>query len=293
MAYDISRLQNVRRGPNGTIQAACPICRAAGGDSQGVHLSILPDGRFNCAKIGKDLLHNRAIRGYLLDGKIDDVEFVEPQPRLEADPVFSEDLLSKLIKDHSYWINRGIREEVIAQLEGGVSSNDEKSKLSNRYVIPIRGLTGQINGFSGRILTNSTLAPKYKHLFRSSRACWPWHISGTHIEKTRKVVLQEGWSEWLALENAGIHNSLSLFGLNISDVMVSQLVAMRVEEVIISTNDDPDESRVKKGKRKALDIKAKLDHFFDPSKVRIRHPKSDWGEATVEEMEIFKQEIES
>lgn len=294
MAYDTSRLQNVKRGPNGTIQARCPICAAAGGDSQGVHLSILPTGQFNCAKIGKDTLHNRAIRAFLIDpNSTDDIQFVDPEPRLDVEKVFPEDMLSKLVKDHTYWINRGIRKEVVELLEGGVSPADEKSKLSNRYVIPIRGLTNQINGFSGRILTNSTFAPKYKHLFRPSKMCWPWHLSGPYIQKTKTVVLQEGWSEWLALENGGIQNSLSLFGLNISDVLVAQLIATGVERVWISTNDDPDESKVKKGKRKALDHKTKLDRFFDPDKVRIRHPKSDWGEATAEEMAAFKQEINS
>lgn len=303
-SYDISKLQMVKRGPNGRITARCPICAANGGDKNGVHLSILPTGQFNCiAGSAGDPLHNRLIRALLKGDSIDgDVEYLDPQPKLQADPVYPDEILKRLIRDHSYWLNRGIQKEVIEMLEGGVSPIDERNKLSNRYIIPIRGLTGQINGFSGRILTYSTFAPKYKHLFKSSRVCWPWHISGPYIEKTKKAVLNEGWSEWLALATGDIFNSLSLFGLNLSDVMVAQLVGAGVEEVTISTNDDPNEGRVvngikqRKGKLRALDIKKKLDNFFDPDKVKIRHPKSDWGDALLTEegradMAAFREEV--
>lgn len=299
MSYDLAKLQNVKRGPGGAITARCPVCAAAGGDKSGNHLGILADGRFNCIVGSGEPGHNRQIRALLKGYHIEDVEFIEPprQPTDTVDKVYSEEMLSKLVKDHTYWINRGIRKEIVEMLEGGVSAPGDKSKLSGRYVIPIRGLTGQINGFSGRILNDSTFAPKYKHLFKSSRACWPWHLSGGAIEKTKKVVLQEGWSEWLALANGGIMNTLSLFGLNISDIMVGQLIAAGVEEVIISTNDDADEGRqadgkiVRKGKYSARKIKNKLDNFFDPARVKIRHPKSDWGDATKEEMEAFGNEI--
>lgn len=304
MAYNLSKLQCVKKLPSGAVQSACPICRLSGSDRTGNHLSILPSGKFNCI-VGSagDPFHNRQIRAFLKGNDIDgDVEYIDPDPKIYIDPVYPENMLSRLVKDHSYWVNRGIRKEIVEMLEGGVSPVDERSKLSNRYIIPIRGLTGQINGFSGRILSEGTLAVKYKHLFKSGRSCWPWHISGPYIEKTKKVVLQEGWSEWLALATGDIFNSLSLFGLNLSDVMVGQLIGSGVKEVIISTNDDQNEGKIvngikqKKGKLRALDIKKKLDNFFDPDKVRIRHPKSDWGEALLTEegrvdMTAFKEEV--
>jgi hypothetical protein len=303
--YDITKLQCVKRQPSGAIQAACPICRMAGSDKTGNHLSILPSGQFNCIVGSGEPGHNSQIRALLKNGVVGDIEYIDPEPKIVVDPVYPEGILGRLVKDHSYWLNRGIRREIIEMLEGGVSPIDEKNKLSNRYIIPIRGLTGQINGFSGRILTHSTFAPKYKHLFKSSRVCWPWHISGPHIIKTKRAVLNEGWSEWMALANGGIWNTLSLFGLNLSDVMIGQLIGAGVENIDIATNDDPDDGKMvngrvqRKGKLRALDIKAKLDNFFNPDKVRIRHPQgfNDWGacvqggEAGAAELARFKEEV--
>jgi hypothetical protein len=296
MALDTSKLQCVKIGPDRTIQAACPVCRLQGSDKTGVHLKIWPNGAFNCAKAGKDREHNRAIRRFLKDiaGSADEVEFIDPSPRLEMEKVYPESMLAHLLKDHSYWLKRGAKEEVMEMLEGGVSAQDGGGKLANRYVIPIRGVLGQINGFSGRILTDSTYAPKYKHLFKSSKACWPWHLAGPQIEKTRKVVLNEGWSEFIFLAGSGITNTLSLFGLNLNSIIIKQLIATNVEKVIISTNNDPDETiNRKKGKFKALEIKKTLEQFFPAENVIIRHPKSDWGEATEDERQEFKQEIEA
>lgn len=301
MSLDTSKLQCVKRNGDGSVTARCPACASAGGDRAGQHLKIWPSGAFNCI-VGSegDITHNRFIRSHLrgIAGETSDHVVVLPE-RIEVDPIYPEEMLSKLIPDHSYWIKRGVRPDVIAMLGGGVSPADEKSKLSNRYVIPIRGLSGQINGFSGRILTDSTWAPKYKDLFIKKNTCWPWHISGPSIIKSRKVVLQEGWSEWLFLHGSGITNSLSLFGLNLSDIMIGQLLAHDVEKIIISTNDDPGDGKVvngivqRKGKLRAQDFREKLLNFWTPENVIIRHPKSDWGEASEEGRQAFRAEVEA
>lgn len=299
MSLDLSKLQCVKHGSDNTVTAACPSCRARGSDRAGNHLKVwLSTGAFHCI-VDDSREHNREIRALIRGEGGVDIEYIQPEEKLTVDPVYPESMLDKLLKDHSYWVNRGVKPEVIEMLEGGISPNDARHKLSNRYIIPIRGLSGQINGWSGRILGDSTFAVKYKHLFKSSRVCWPWHIAGPHIIKSRKVVLQEGWSEWLFLHGSGIHNSLSLFGLNISSVLISQLLAHGVEKVIISTNDDPDDGKIvngrvqRKGKLRALDIRTKLLNFWSEDNVIIRHPKSDWGEATEDERQAFRAEIEA
>lgn len=47
MSLDLSKLEKVRTKRGRTI-ARCPACALGGGDRKGVHLSILPDGRFTC-----------------------------------------------------------------------------------------------------------------------------------------------------------------------------------------------------------------------------------------------------
>lgn len=294
MSLDLSKLQNVKRAPDGII-CGCPACIKEGGDSGKSHLKIYPNGAFRCAKYGKDLNHNRIIRGVLrgLAGETEEVTFIDPTPTLSVDKIYPEDSLNKLIRNHEYWINRGAKEEIMDSLEGGISPDDHKHKLSGRYIIPIRNIEGQIVGFSGRLLNNSSYAPRYKHLFRSSKTCWPWHLAGPSIEKTGKVVLNEGWSEYIFLAGSGITNTISLFGLNLNSVIIKQLVAARVEKIVISTNNDKDETeKVKKGRLKAIDIKKELSSFFNEDNIVIRHPESDWGEATEDERQEFREEIE-
>lgn len=61
MRLDTTILDILQRKPDGTIIAACPACRAAGGDQKGEHLIVYPDGRFGCAAHQGDAEHRRAI----------------------------------------------------------------------------------------------------------------------------------------------------------------------------------------------------------------------------------------
>lgn len=303
MSLDRSKLECVKTNSDGSIQVACPICRAGGGDRTGNHLRIWSSGAFSCIVGGDDRVHNKAIRAILRgeEGALNEVEFIAPVDKLTVDKVYPEASLSALLKDHTYWLKRGAKPHVMDMLEGGLAPVNQKGALSNRYVIPIRGMTSQINGYSGRILNYSTYAPKYKHMFKSSKVCWPWHLSGPSIIKTRVVVLQEGWSEWIALAGGDIMNSLSLFGLNLSSTMIGQLVAARVKKVVISTNanDENESEKLKKGTYKAHEIKEKLHNFFAPEDVIIRQPKTDWGEAMkngdegARQIAAFRAELET
>jgi P4 family phage/plasmid primase-like protien len=58
---DLGKLKNVVHLDNGSTHAACPACRAAGGDHTGDHLLIDPSGRFGCAKYPSDPKHRREI----------------------------------------------------------------------------------------------------------------------------------------------------------------------------------------------------------------------------------------
>jgi len=47
VSLDVGRLEKVKQS-GGKIIARCPACARAGGDKKGVHLSILPGGKFTC-----------------------------------------------------------------------------------------------------------------------------------------------------------------------------------------------------------------------------------------------------
>ena len=293
MKLDIDKLVNVKRQSDGSIQCQCPICAAEGKDkSSKNHLRIYKTGAFNCI-IDNSKQHNYAISRYLKSTNSDenpDYEYIDPEPILKIEKVYPEDTLKRLLPDYTYWINRGAREDVLRKLEGGLAPEDEKSKLSKRFIFPIRNMDNRIVGFTGRLIQENSFAPNWKHIFKSSKSVWPWHVNGKDIASTKTVVLVESVGDTLALMSNDVPNVLCLFGLNLNGKIISSLIAADVKKIIISLNNDvnPD-----KGQRAAEKIRNKLCAFFQEDHLIIRLPTSgkDWGEATKEEIQQFKQEI--
>lgn len=293
MRLDLSRLVNVKRQSDGSIQCQCPICAREGKDqSSKNHLRVFRTGAFNCIVYGSDKQHNGQIKAYLCNTAPDDnpdIEYIDPEPTIKVDKVYPEETITKLVPDYSYWIGRGAKEEVLRSLEGGLAPLDEKSKLAGRFIFPIRGRDGRINGFTGRLVTENSFAPTWKHLFKSSLACWPWQVAGPHIKKTGTVVLVESVGDLLALMSHGVQNVICIFGLNLNGKIISTLVANDVKKVVVSLNRDEDPS---KGQRAAEKIANRLSAFFSDESIIVRlPPQKDWGICTPDEIAEFRKEL--
>ena len=59
----------------------------------------------------------------------------------------------KMVKDHSYWLNRGISESTLEQFRGGIV---KVGKMKDRYTFPIFDSKDRIVGVSGRYINNIT-----------------------------------------------------------------------------------------------------------------------------------------
>lgn len=299
MSLDLSRLTNVKVTPEGWT-ARCPVCATNGSDKSGNHLGIRRNGQFHCI-VGSatDLTHNRNIRAAARGDALTDVEYIDPEPGLTTDVVFPEELLKRLLPDVSYWLGRGMREDVLRRLECGLSSKEEKGKLSGRSVFPVRDLRGRIMGFTGRLVTDSSFAPKWKHLFKSSKSVYPWQVTAPAIRAAKTVVLVESIGDLLALLSHDIKPVLCVFGLNLNSNIVGALVGAGVRRVIISLNRDPDPLKSNSGP--AIErFQEKLAPFF--SRVEVRLPGEgfkDWGacaeggEAGTAELARFRAEVEA
>lgn len=295
MKLDTSRLVNVKKQADGSIQCQCPICLETGDDKTGKnHLRIYKTGAFNCILYGGDKLHNQKIRAYLRQTSLEDnpdIIYVDPEPEIKTEKIYPEEILTKLVPDYTYWINRGAKEDVLKKLEGGIALNEEKSKLSGRFVFPIRNYDGRIVGFTGRLTQENSFAPKWKHLARISQSVWPWNITGKYIMENKSVILVESVGDLLALMSNDINNVLCIFGLNINSKIISMLLAHDISKIIISLNHDDDPN---KGERAAEKIKNKLCMFFCEDNIVVKLPPKgtkDWGEATSKEITAFKQEL--
>ncbi len=295
MRLDTSRLINVRRQSDGSIVAQCPVCAEEGHDLSGKnHLRVWRSGKFNCLLHTGEKAHNRAIRAYLMNTALDDnpeEEYIDPEPTVIADKVYPEDTIKRLAPIYDYWVGRGARPDVLAELQGGMAPEDEKSKLSKRFIFPIRGPDGRITGFTGRLVEDNSFAPTWKHLFKSSRVCYPWHVTGAAIRASGTVVLVESVGDLLSLMSNDVRNVICLFGLNLNGKVISTLVANDVQRVVISLNRDEDPS---KGQRAAERIADRLTTFFAPENVIIRLPPppfKDWGQADEAAIQAFRAEI--
>lgn len=298
MSLDLSRLTNVKATPEGW-EARCPACAAHGSDKTGNHLSIRRNGQYNCVVGSKIPGHNANIRAAARGDALTDVEYIDPEPRLTLDKVYPEDSLAKLLPDISYWVGRGMKESVMRQLECGLAPKEERGKLSGRTVLPIRDLKGRIMGFSGRLVEDNSFAPTWKHCFRSSKAVWPWHITGSAIRCLKTVVAVESVGDTAACLSHGVEPVLCTWGLNVSDLMLATLVGAGVRRFIVSFNRDPNPVKSQSGP--AIErLMQRLPDFFPEVINRMPgEPFKDWGkcaeggEAGAAELARFRAEVEA
>lgn len=284
-----SRLLKVRRVSDGLV-AQCPVCAAEGRDSKGAHLKVFASGAFGCVAHPDDKVHSRAIYSIIRD-KADpesllcaETEWVIPE-KVTTPTVYPESDLSKLLPDHGYWVNRGMKDEVLVRLGGGLAPANERSKLSNRYVFPLRDDHGQIVGWSGRLVDDNSFGPRWKHLNAVRASVFP-HVSLVQpaARARREVILVEGIGCCLALMGAGLDQCLCLFGTHISSKLIGLLLAWAPKRVIIATNNEP--SGI--GNRAAESVYAKLIPFLGPDVPVIHLPsRKDFAEMSGEEIGVW------
>lgn len=302
------RLEKLRLNSDSqSWQARCPCCAAAGRDTSGEHLRVYKSGAFSCV-VDNSKEHNRFIRSYVYDGVVAadlaEVTIIDPEPKLDIDPVYPEELLKSLTPDYSYWRGRGISDDVLQRLEGGLYPRGQHGKMEGRFVLPVRHHQPphRIMGWTGRLVNSASFGPKHKHLVKSSRAVYPLTVTREAILRARKVVLLESVGDMLACMTAGIDCVLVLFGLNLNSRIIGFLVGANLTEVIISTNKDeakvaPDGTVTYPGQEAAAKARAKLVPYLGEDVVRIRLPEhsNDWGDDLEKrggaELAEFKKEL--
>ena len=209
------------------------------------------------------------------------------RPTINTQKTFDREMLLKLKKDHSYWINRGIPEDVVSQFEGGVASS---GKMAGRYVFPIFNKYDQIVGFSGRDILGRSEVPKWKHIGNKSFWCFPAKLTLKAIKSKKEVFIVESIGDALALYNAGIDNFIVSFGLEISTAIINFLLKVDVNKIRICFNDDSENNSA--GNEASEKAYNKLTKFFDRNQVVINLPsKNDFGEMTTEEITEWKRKI--
>jgi 5S rRNA maturation endonuclease (ribonuclease M5) len=221
---------------------------------------------------------------------------------LKKDKIHNENLItrekviSSLEIPATYYINRGYSVEILEKYDVGLCSKLNR-EMTSRIVVPIYddnhthmiGCTGRsvfekclkcmsFHDPSYSCPQYSHLFPKWKHSqnFKSQNVLYNIWYAKEYIKKSGIVILVEGPGNVWRLEEAGIHNSVALFGCNLSDrqkIILDSSGAMSI--VVLTDNDEA-------GQKAATLIKNKCSNTY-----RVYCPsisKNDVGEMSIEEV---------
>ncbi len=207
------------------------------------------------------------------------------------------DMISRIKLDDQYYTNRGLSSEIIKKYHIGICDNPDK-KFNKRVVIPVLSDDRKyIVGFTARSIYNQCDKckgyhnPDYAHCPCRPEAFSKWKHSGGfaksnflynywfaqyYIRQSKTAILVEGPGDCLALEQAGIHNSVGLFGLSLS---ASQKLLLQkagaVHIVLCMDNDDAGQKATRK-------IKEDLGYYFEVNVMSLN--TKDVGEMETDEI---------
>ncbi len=207
------------------------------------------------------------------------------------------DVIPRIKLDDQYYVNRGLSPETIKKYHIGIC-NDPKKKFYRRVIIPVLSDDRKyVVGFTARSIYDKcdkckahhdpeyTYCPprpeafsKWKHSggFAKSHFLYNYWFSQYYIRQSKTAILVEGPGDCLALEQAGIHNSVGLFGLSLSNNQKSLLQkAGAVHIVLCMDNDDA-------GKKATRKIKEDLGYYFEVNVMSLN--TKDVGEMKTDEI---------
>ena len=242
---------------------------------------------YKLVQLSLNLAKPKDAKKWLDDKKFSISPIDKKAPKIVMAESWEPKVLDRLLKEHSYWNKRGIKDEIISCFQGGVAM---EGRMADRYVFPIFNDQEKIVGFAGRDLTNKKKA-KWKLVGEKINWLFPLHLNREIIKEKQEVILVESIGDVLKLYQSGFDNCLCLFGTYLSDKIISTLVGLQLKKIYISVNNDSD-ANDNVGNKRACDIYERLIKFFDKEKVQIKLPlKNDFGDMTEEEILKWKNLI--
>jgi DNA primase len=114
-------------------------------------------------------------------------------------------------------------------------------RFRNRITFPIRDQRGRVLGFGARALTPDT-RPKYLNspegeLYRKSHTLYGIDRARGPIAKARRAIVVEGYTDVLALHQAGVEEAVAIMGTAITPEQVSMLAGL-TDAVVLALDAD-------------------------------------------------------
>jgi len=190
---------------------------------------------------------------------------------------------SKVDIPSQYYLQRGYSIEVLDDYDVGTCKTYKKP-MYNRATVPVYDASGEhIIGFTGRSIfgvcdecksyhdpsKDCYFFPKWKHTkgFEKEKCLYNYWKAKQHIQKTGVIILVESPGNVWRLEEAGIHNSVGLFGAVLHDsqkALIDESGALSI--IALMDNDEA-------GQRAAEEITKKCSKAY-----RLYFPSFDGGD---------------
>lgn len=187
-------------------------------------------------------------------------------------------VLKNLTIPSPYFLSRNFDKNILIKYDVGECYIEGK-EMFNRAVVPIYDINHKFMvGCSGRSL-GQTL-PKWKHStgFKSENSLYNYWYAKQIIKDSGVVVLVESPGNVWKLEEAGIHNSVGLFGSSLADKQKMLLdISGAMTIITIMDNDEA-------GHKASEQITKKCHRTYNVKNIKIQN-YNDIGEMPMEEIE--------
>ena len=148
------------------------------------------------------------------------------------------DRLYKLFLKKKVNLTLGVEAGLLIQKEDGKGYYD---RFRNRIMFPIFDVRGRIVGFGGRVIGDGS--PKYLNtpetpIFHKGNLLYGINFSYKNIREEKKVIIVEGYMDWIALKRFGIKNGVATLGTALTQNHVRKLKGYADEAIIIFDSDE-------------------------------------------------------
>ncbi len=176
-----------------------------------------------------------------------------------------------------YYLKRGYKEETLTRFDIGTCTKKNKP-MSGRVVVPIYDEDYNYIGCIGRSFRQN-MNPKWLHSkgFRKSSYLYGLNLAKDKILETSTAVLVEGQGDVWRMHEAGVENTVGIFGASLSDDQLVLLEASGALNLVILT--DYDEA----GNKAAEQIMNKCGRRFNYYRPSIS--EKDVGDMTIEQIQ--------
>ena len=154
-----------------------------------------------------------------------------------------------------------------------------------RAVVPVYDENGHyVIGCSGRTIYD--WEPKWRHSkdFPSDSSLYNYWFAKEFIKKTKRVILVESPGNVWRLEEAGVHNSVALYGGNLSTTKQLLLDKLGVCDIIVATDND------EAGREHAEKIISECSRFYNITTLKF-DDKNDIADMTVDEIKSLTKDL--